>query len=313
MELAQALRRLQADNTSGAMALVEEALHILEAFVSQQPAECAAWREAWADLLGALVAAQPSMALMLNLAQQVLQVSMHPETRHREQIQESLQAFRQELHTSLQRLCQQALAIFPAQATVLSYSNSATVIAVLGYAQAQQRVRRVLVSESRPACDGRQQAVALLQQGIQVEYSVDMALCARLPEADLVLVGADAVFPEGLVNKLGTQTLAQLARLQQVPFYSVCTAHKFLPQAARPLWRLVEQPAAEVWPQAPAGLRIHNAYFDITPLRLCSGVVHEEGVATPATLERLLQQRELSPGLQQLLARQGQEGAKSRG
>src|SRR5438445_87537 len=83
-------------------------------------------------------------------------------------------------------------------------------------AQEHGRVRRVLLSESRPAYDGRPQALALLESGLAVEYSIDMALFERLAEADVVVVGADAVFPDHLINKLGTHALAQLAHLQGI-------------------------------------------------------------------------------------------------
>jgi translation initiation factor 2B subunit (eIF-2B alpha/beta/delta family) len=133
-----------------------------------------------------------------------------------------------------------------------------------------------------------------------------MALFERIAEVDLVVVGADAVFPQGLVNKLGTHALAQVARLHQVPFYSLCSAHKFLPAPASALLRIVEHPADEVWPQYPAGLMIHNAYFDWTPLTLCRGIVHEAGIATPEVLGHMLQQRQLPPALQWLLSQQAQ-------
>lgn len=305
MDLTTLLQRLRADKTSGATTLAHLALDILEAFVSQEPAlEASAWQQACVDLVGAIVTAQPSMAVLLNLAQQVLQHCAGPEVARRARLQTCLTAFRHALHTSLQRLCQHALPLFPPQATVLTYSNSATVIAALSAAQAHQGIRRVLLSESRPAYDGRQQALTLLHQGLQVEYCVDMALFDYLPEVDLVLVGADAVFPHGLINKRGTHALAQLAHLHQVPFYSLCTAHKFLPQSASALLHIVAHPAEDVWPHPPAGLIIHNAYFDLTPLTLCSGIVHEAGLSTPEAIRQLLQQRALAPSLQRLLARQ---------
>jgi translation initiation factor 2B subunit (eIF-2B alpha/beta/delta family) len=281
MDVTTLLQRLRTDHTSGATTLANLALEMLAAFVSQEAAlEPIAFQRTFEELVGAIVTAQPSMAVLLNLAQQALQACTGTETTAREQVPACLAAFRHELHTSLQRLCQQALPIFPPQATVLTYSNSATVIAALSCAQAHQGIRRVLLSESRPAYDGRQQAMAVLQQGIQVEYSVDMALFEHIPDVDLVVVGADAVFPHGLINKLGTHALAQLARLHHVPFYSLCATHKFLPQHASALLHIVEHPVDEVWPQPPDELIIHNVYFDFTPLILCSGIVHEAGISS---------------------------------
>ncbi len=181
-----------------------------------------------------------------------------------------------------------------------SHHQAATVIAALCYAHERGRIRRVLLSESRPAYDGRPQALALLESGLAVEYSIDMALFERLPEADVVVVGADAVFPDHLINKLGTHALAQLAQLQGIPCFSLCAANKFLPAAATALWRIVDHPGAEVWPTAPNGLCISNRYFDATPLALLSGIVSDQGIYTPETLRLLLQQRELSTALLRL-------------
>jgi translation initiation factor 2B subunit (eIF-2B alpha/beta/delta family) len=303
MNIPQLLQRLRTDNTSGATTLVELALDILEAFATQESSQTP--REfvtALETLVGTVLAAQPSMAVMINLVQQTLQVCPEalPLTTIRQQLQQTLAAFRRDLRASTAALCQQALTVLPTQSTVLTYSNSATVTAALRYAHDHGRVRRVLLSESRPAYDGRLQALALLAYGMTVEYGIDMALFERLAEADVVVVGADAVFPEHLVNKLGTHTLAQFARLQGVPCFSLCAASKFLPTAATALLRIAEHPGQEVWPEAPDGLAISNRYFDTTPLTLLSGIVSDQGIYTPEALRLLLQQQKLSPALQQL-------------
>src|SRR5215475_14528437 len=265
MEILQMLQRLQTDNVSGATTLVELALDILEAFATQQaPHTPHEFVIALETLVDAVLAAQPSIALMINLAQQALQACPDdlPLTTVRQQLQQTLAAFRRDLRASTAALCQRALAVLPPQSTVLTYSNSTTVIAALRYAYDHGRIRRVLLSESRPAYDGRPQALALLAYGMTVEYSIDMALFERLAEANVVVVGAYAVFPAHLVNKLGTRALAQLAQMQGVPCFSLCTANKFLPTAATTLLRITEHSGREVWPEAPDGLVISNHYFD---------------------------------------------------
>jgi len=303
MDIPHLLQRLRTDNTSGATTLVELALDILDAFAAQESAPAPHdFSAALQHLVGAVLAAQPSMAVLLNLAQQALEAcpDVLPLATARRQLRQTLAAFRHDVRCSTAALCQQALAVLPPQSTVLTYSNSATVVAALRYAHDRGRIRRVLLSESRPAYDGRPQALALLEHGVAVEYSTDMALCERLPEADVVLVGADAVFPDYLVNKLGTHALVQLAQLRGMPRYSLCAASKFLPATATALWRIVEHPGEEVWPDAPNGLGINNRYFDTTPLVLLSGIVSDQGISTPEALRLRLEERELSPVLLRL-------------
>jgi translation initiation factor 2B subunit (eIF-2B alpha/beta/delta family) len=295
------LRRLQTDNTSGATALLDLAIEILETIAAHAPAAHPSdFTHALEELVGALIAAQPSMAVMINLAQHVLHACAGepPPADAQHQLRRACTAFRQQVQQALAALCQQALNVLPEQATILTYSNSATVIAALQTAQAHGRVQRVILSESRPAYDGRLQAKTLLDHGIAVEYGIDMVLFARLSEAHVVLVGADAVFPHGLVNKVGTHALVQLAGLHGIPVYSLCTSQKYLPAAAASLFHIAAHNPTEVWSDAPAGLKIHNVYFDTTPLPLFTGIISEREVHTPAALRQALEQQSLVPALQ---------------
>src|SRR5215470_11700295 len=100
MDIAQQLQRLRTDNTSGATTLVELALDILEAFAGQESAsEPHDFSAALQDLVGAVLAAQPSMAVMINLAQQALQAcpEVLPPTTARRQLQQTLLAFRRDV------------------------------------------------------------------------------------------------------------------------------------------------------------------------------------------------------------------------
>jgi translation initiation factor 2B subunit (eIF-2B alpha/beta/delta family) len=303
--LSHLLQRLQTDNTSGATVLLDLAIEILETFAehapSADPEDFIQDLEKW---VGALIATQPSMAVMINLAQHVLQACAGgpPPADAQQQLRQAVMAFRQQAQQGLATLCQQALRVLPTQATILTYSNSATVIAALHMAQAHGRVRRVILSESRPAYDGRLQARTLLECGIAVEYSIDMALFARLPEAHVVLVGADAVFPHGLVNKLGTHALAQLAGRHGIPIFSLCTSNKYLPAAASSLFHIAAHDAAEVWPDAPGGLEVRNVYFDTTPLPLFTGIISEREVHTPVALCQELEQQQLAPALLRMVS-----------
>jgi translation initiation factor eIF-2B subunit delta len=305
MSLSELLHRLHTDHTSGASTLLALAIDILETFTAQSAThEADNFHAALSALVQTLLAAQPSMAPLINLVNQALLAC--PETltppMARQQLQHMLTARRAQTHASITRLCQQALVALPPGATVLTYSNSATVIAALQHAYARGRVQRVVLSESRPAYDGRPQALALLAHGMAIEYSIDMALFDRLPEAHVVLVWADAVLPHGLVNKLGTRPLALMARRCGIPMFSLCTSDKFLPATAVPLLHIVDHPGQEVWPEAPPGVSIRNRYFDVTPLPLFSGIISQHGIYAPAALHAHLQRQQVAPTLLQLAA-----------
>jgi translation initiation factor 2B subunit (eIF-2B alpha/beta/delta family) len=300
MAVSQLVQRLQADKTSGATPLLDLAIAILEAFASQPlPTRHHDFYQALGALTRDIMAAQPSMAVMITLAQAALQAcaAASSPTVARQQLRHTLTAFRRQAHAGLHALCQHTVALLPHQATIVTYSNSHSVTTALQQAHACGRVRRVILSESRPAYDGRLQAQALAEAQIEVEYSVDMGLFERLPEADAVLLGADAVFPHGVVNKLGTHALVQLARAQNLPVWSLCLSLKFLPAAASALFRIIEHPGHEVWPEAPQRLRMHNHYFDTTPLSLFTGIISEAGVHTSDVLRHSLLALQLDPAL----------------
>ena len=100
MHIPQMLQRLQTDNISGATTLVELALDILEAFTTQEASQTPhEFVTALETLVDTVLAAQPSMAVMINLAQQALQAGPAnlPLMTVRQQLQQTLTAFRRDL------------------------------------------------------------------------------------------------------------------------------------------------------------------------------------------------------------------------
>jgi len=102
-----------------------------------------------------------------------------------------------------------------------------------------------------------------------------------------VLVGAEHLTGEGLVNRVGTSALALTAHAAGVPIYGLCGSEKFLPPDYRPPPQ-PSGPGAEIWPEAPLGLAMRNEYYDRTPLRDLAGVVTEQGVLVTPAIEAWL-------------------------
>jgi translation initiation factor 2B subunit (eIF-2B alpha/beta/delta family) len=279
------------------------AIDIVEDFIStcapQEPRDFSADLE---RLVSDILSAQPSMAVMLNLAQYVLEavVDEAPFARMKERVQQQLLEFRLSLRQSVEALCRQAIEILPPRATVLTYSNSTTVTAVLRHARAEGHLDRVILSEARPAFDGRPLALSLAEIGVGIDYSTDMGLFAGLQETDLVFLGADAVFPRHFLNKVGTHALAELARVRNVPCFVLCAANKCLPAAATSLLRISTHSGDEVWSTAAPGVRVHNQYFEEVPLPLLNGIVSEQGIRSPDDLQIMLDKRPLPPALLRL-------------
>jgi methylthioribose-1-phosphate isomerase len=195
--------------------------------------------------------------------------------------------------------------LVPDGATILTHCNTGA-LATGGYGTALGIVRAawergtlagVLIDETRPRLQGaRLTAWELLQEGIPHEIIVDAAagwLMSR-GEVDLVLVGADRIARNGdVANKIGTYPLAVLAQRHEIPFYSAAPTSTIDP--ACPYGRAIpieERPAEEVTTVrgvqvTPAGARVRNPAFDVTPHDLITAIVTERGVLEAPFGERI--------------------------
>jgi translation initiation factor 2B subunit (eIF-2B alpha/beta/delta family) len=120
--------------------------------------------------------------------------------------------------------------------------------------------------------------------GIAVEFGIDAAMTTFAEQAHMALVGADSMTVKGIVNKLGTTSLALVCRHVGIPCYVVGNRHKWFPAAAAPIDLTQLKPALEVWCDPPVGVSIRNAYFECTPMQLFSDIIGEEGLQVPEDL-----------------------------
>ena len=190
-------------------------------------------------------------------------------------------------------------ALVPEAATVLTHCNAGA-LATAGYGTALGVVRsaieqgkrvRVLVDETRPFLQGaRLTAWELMRDGIDTTLITDNSAGAlmRAGEVDLVVVGADRVAANGdTANKIGTYTVAVLARENGVPFYvaaPISTIDLDCPDGASiPIEERDAREVTELWGVrvAPAGVRVRNPAFDVTPARYVAAIVTERGIARP--------------------------------
>jgi methylthioribose-1-phosphate isomerase len=147
---------------------------------------------------------------------------------------------------------------------------------------------QVLASETRPLLQGaRLTAWELVNAGIPVTVVADTAAGAAMAGGlvDAVLVGCDRVAANGdTANKIGTYSLAVLARANRIPFYVVGPLSSFDPEAADGAAIEIElRPAAEVSTVAgravaPAAAGVWNPAFDVTPAALVTAFITDAGV-----------------------------------
>jgi methylthioribose-1-phosphate isomerase len=193
--------------------------------------------------------------------------------------------------------------LVPAKARILTYCNTGA-LATAGHGTALGIVRSakskgvsVIACETRPYLQGaRLTAWECLQDGIPCTLVADnMAghLMSR-GDVDLVIVGADRIAANGdVANKIGTYTLAVLARRHQLPFYVAAPLSTFDFRTPDGSAIPIEERGADEmtgyrgqrW--APEGVTVRNPAFDVTPAELVTAIVCERAVVHAPTRERL--------------------------
>jgi translation initiation factor eIF-2B subunit delta len=273
------------DRTSGSGGAARALLDDLERWtLTDRSPDARALRDALLVWLREAQAAQPSMALVHQFAARALAVADTALARGdapgdvRKHLAASCDAEREDLARATADAAKVAAQLVSAKEPwVATLSASEGVLAAMRELSKDGRKVRALVAESRPLNEGRDTARALAAAGIETWLVTDAALPLLVSQASAVWIGADAVTDVGVLNKIGSYTLALAAREHGVPVWAVATRRKFLPAATDAL-RIREMPPEEVWDAPAGGVRPRNVYFEMVPLSLLRGVVVEDGV-----------------------------------
>ncbi len=198
--------------------------------------------------------------------------------------------------TMCERIGEHALALFPAAPRVLTHCNAGalatggigTALAPVYLAARQGRAVHVYADETRPLLQGsRLTAWELAAAGIPVTVLADSMAASLLRDGavDLVIVGADRIAANGdVANKVGTYPLALAARHHGVPFYVAAPWSTVDPHTATGANIEIEERSGEELGAAfgaqtvPAGVRIYNPAFDVTPADLITAIITDRGV-----------------------------------
>lgn len=189
--------------------------------------------------------------------------------------------------------------LVPQGARILTHCNAGalatggygTALGVIRAAHALGKVSMVYADETRPLLQGaRLTAYELVKDQIPVTLICDdMAGCLMAQgKIDMVVVGCDRMAANGdFANKIGTYSLAVLAKHHGIPFYTALpssTIDLSIPDGSH---IPVEQRGGEEVtgfagvPTGPAGVQTWNPAFDVTPHELLTAVITERGVLRP--------------------------------
>ncbi len=203
--------------------------------------------------------------------------------------------------------------LIPTRASVLTHCNAGA-LATAGYGTALGVIRaaveagkhiQVFADETRPFLQGaRLTAWELEKDRIPVTVITDNMAGHFLHRGkiDCVIVGADRIAANGdVANKIGTYSVAVLARENNVPFFvaaPISTLDLSIPDGS---YIPIEERDPEEVRQIQGvrvtseQIRVANPAFDVTPHRYIGAIITERGVARPPYAESLKRLAELRP------------------
>jgi len=195
--------------------------------------------------------------------------------------------------------------LVPAGRTVMTLCNTGS-LATAGYGTALGVIRSaigegkkvdVMALETRPFLQGaRLTAWELQKDGIPTTLITDNMAGHFLHSGRIgcVIVGADRIAANGdVANKIGTYSLAVLAKENGVPFYVAAplstldlsiSSGESIPIEQRAPAEVTQIQGVEI---APPGIAVSNPAFDVTPHHYISAIITERGVAVPPYVETL--------------------------
>jgi methylthioribose-1-phosphate isomerase len=204
--------------------------------------------------------------------------------------------------------------LIPGDARVLTHCNAGA-LATAGFGTALGVIRaaveagkrvQVYADETRPFLQGaRLTAWELMKDEIPVTVIADSMAghIMRKGEIDCVIVGADRIAANGdVANKIGTYSVAVLAKENQIPFYvaaPVSTIDLAIPDGSHiPIEERDPDEIRRIQGVAvtPEKVGVANPAFDVTPHRYVSAIITERGVARPPYVETLREVAGLKSG-----------------
>lgn len=176
-------------------------------------------------------------------------------------------------------------------ATIITHSQSDSVLRTLRAVARQRKNIQLVATESRPLFEGRRTIEAAAELGFPSQLIPDAAMASRVNDATVALVGADAILPSGaFVNKTGTFLLALSASYFGVPLYVAAETNKLDPRTTEGHPPILGERRPDELTQGwtpPQGVTVWNRFFELTPGKFVEAYVTEEGLVGPSSISLL--------------------------
>jgi len=165
---------------------------------------------------------------------------------------------------------------------IFTHCHSTNVVNSLIYSHKKGKKFEILNTETRPLFQGRRTAEELQKAGIKVTMFVDSAIASTIEKenskdkiyATKIFLGADAILKNGIINKIGSNAISELASIHKIPVFIVADSWKF----SKNKIPIEQRKLNEVWDKAPKNIKIKNPAFEFVDKKYISEIVSELGV-----------------------------------
>jgi translation initiation factor 2B subunit (eIF-2B alpha/beta/delta family) len=93
-------------------------------------------------------------------------------------------------------------------------------------------------------------------------------------KADLIFIGSDAILDSGVINKVGSELIGEIANLRRKPMYVIADSWKFSPKHVK----IEERDFHEIWARVPKNIKVENPAFEFVHKKHIRGIVSEYGL-----------------------------------
>jgi translation initiation factor 2B subunit (eIF-2B alpha/beta/delta family) len=274
------IQSLKRDNTSGANELMDNALKIIKNQLEMILDTNEDIKAIILELSQKIIASRPSMAPLINLIGYLIH---DLENFTKKILSTRINSYLKE-KTKREVALEHAFLSFlnnfnKSDLKIMLISYSSTIINLL--IKFKDFNYEFYVMESRPLLEGHNVAEILSNQ-FKTNLIIDAAMGKYIDQTNLILVGIDSILKDGsIINKIGTYSLAQLAKIKGLDVYAVGDSFKYNLRSHYGEEILIERkPTKEIYDKKIKNklLEIQNFYFEITPPEYFDGIISDLGV-----------------------------------
>jgi len=167
---------------------------------------------------------------------------------------------------------------------ILTHCYSTSVLSILRKVKEEGKQVRIIVTESRPAFEGRKMTHEILRIGFPVTFIIDIAVRVFMHDVDNVMVGAEAIAANGaIVNKIGTSVIGTVAHEARVRTLVAAGTYKFFPESViGQRITIEEEDPSQIYENTHhENLTVRNPQFDVCPPEYIDAIITERGMIPP--------------------------------